>query len=330
MFLSIIIPVHNAECYLLRCLDSIWSQGIPADDFEVICVDDCSTDNSLAFIIEQMKNHRSLQFVKNTQNIKAGGSRNAGVRSAKGEYILFIDSDDYFHPHTLRFAYDFQKQHHLDILMLDSSREMQGNPNNRLVHNFKNLEVMTGREFMVKNSLPYAPWKYVFKKSIMVDNNVWFEENVNCEDVDWTHKLAFYANTMQYIPMLLTHYVLLPFSETGAEYKNINTIRNRLFCAQRVLELCSIYVRPAERQYISSVAMNTFYVGLRNMLGSFASPLKKYKIIEQYFIPNVNGEMEGFILNFASCYPYLFSIFSTVMSPFARVYIGMKRFFIGR
>ena len=330
MFLSIIIPVHNAEHYLGKCLDSIWSQEIPEEDFEVICVDDCSTDNSREYVIDQMQKHSVLRLVINPRNIKAGGSRNVGVKNAKGDYILFIDSDDYFHPDSLRFAYDFQKKNNLDILMLDSSREMKGSPSNTLIHNFQSLDVMSGREFMIKNSLPYAPWKYVFKKAIMVDNNVWFEENVNCEDVDWTHKLAFYAKTMLYVPKLLTHYVLLPFSETGAEYKNINTIRNRFFCAERVLALSSIYDKPEEQQYISGVAMNTFHVGLRNMLGLFVSPSKKYQIIEQYFIPNVQDEKGCFLFNFAFNYPYLFSIFSTVMSPFARVYVGTKRFLIGR
>ena len=330
MFLSIIIPVHNSVKYLARCLDSIWSQHLPAGDFEVICVDDCSTDDSVEWISTRLIRYHGLRLVKNETNIRAGGSRNVGVKNADGEYILFIDSDDYFHPGALSFAYQYQKEHRLDILMLDSSREIQGRPNSNMIHNFRNQDVMTGRAFMLCNSLPHAPWKYVFRKSIMIDNNVWFEENVNCEDVDWTHKLAFYAQTMQYQPVLLTHYVLLPSSETGAEYNNINTIRNRFFCGERILSLKSLFTEDDEKSYLYNLAMSTFYVGLKNMCGSLASPFQKYGIIKRFYIPNSVGIEQGMINRMALYCPLLFSIFSTFVAPFARLYIAIKRFFIGR
>lgn len=332
MFLSIIIPIHNSANHLHRCLDSIWSQQLSEGDYEVICVDDCSTDSSYQLLLDISTEHNNLIVIKNKTNIRAGGARNRGVKEARGEYILFIDSDDYFHPDSLRVAYEYQKIHCLDILMLDSSREQQGKPNNFIIHNFKNQEIMTGRLFMIKNSLPYAPWKYIFKKSLMVDNNVWFEENVNCEDVDWTHKLAFYAKKMQYLPLLLTHYVLLPLSETGAEYKNINTIRNRFYCGKRVLSLSTLYTEPEEQKYLYGVSMNTYNVGLRNMCGSYVSPLTKYRIIEHYFLSTRQSvkDSKGLLLNWAFYFPYCFSVFSTIISPFARLYIVVNRLVKGR
>lgn len=324
MFLSIIIPVHNSAKYLARCLDSIWSQQLPVGDFEVICVDDCSTDDSAEWISSRLKKYPGLRLVKNETNIRAGGSRNVGVKNAEGKYILFIDSDDYFHPGSLLYAYQYQQNHQLDILMLDSSRELPGQSSDKLVHNFRNQAIMTGREFMLSNSLPLAPWKYVFKKVLMVNNNVWFEENVNCEDVDWTHKLAFYAQTMQYQPVLLTHYVLLPSSETGAEYKNINTIRNRFFCGERILSLRNLFTEDGEKSYLYNLAMSTFCVGLKNMCGSLASPSQKYSIIKRFYIPNSVGIEQGMINKMALYCPFLFSAFSTLVAPFARAYIMIK------
>lgn len=184
MFLSIIIPVYNGEKCITQCLESIWSQELDANEFEVICVNDCSKDNTVGVVAAFQKRHSNLRLLSNAENMRAGGSRNYGVKEAGGEYILFIDADDYFHSGSLKKIFDYQREHKLDILVCDFARHTLQDPNNLLVHKFYSHEVMTGRQFLVVNSLPYAPWKYVFRKSLMYDNNVYFEEKVSCEDVD--------------------------------------------------------------------------------------------------------------------------------------------------
>ena len=228
IFLSIVIPVYNAASTISRCLDSIWCQGLDEAEYEVICVNDCSTDNSVEVISETRKTHHNLRLFSNTENIRAGGSRNRGVREAYGEYILFIDADDYFHPGALKVVCDYQNRCELDILMCDFARHTISNENNILVLNFKSQEIMTGRQFLIVNSLPWGPCKYVFKRSLMTDNNVFFTERVSCEDVDWCHKIAFFAATMQYQPILLSHYILHDSSQTSVENYNSNTVFHRL------------------------------------------------------------------------------------------------------
>ena len=323
MFLSIVIPVYNSAKYLPKCLDSIWSQVLPEDDYEVLCVDDCSTDNSLEVLQKESELHPQLRILRNPVNLRAGGARNYGVREARGEYIQFIDSDDYFHPNSLHLAYEYQKEHCLDILVCDSSREIAEKPSDTMVHNFPSRQVLSGRLFMMANSLPFAPWKYFFRKSLMVDNKVWFEENVNCEDVDWTHKLAFYAKSMQYQPILLTHYVLLPESETRAEYKNINTIRNRFFCASRVLELRNLFDRKEEQLHLEGVALSTYKVGIKSMCASFASPRKKSENLSSFLVKDCT--QGGFDYRLAVSCPKLFSIFSTIVAPATRVFMAVWR-----
>ena len=92
--------------------------------------------------------------------------------------------------------------------MCDFARHTLQKVNDELVHRFPSTDIMTGRKFFVVNSLPYAPWKYMFRRELMIDNKIFFAEKVSCEDVDWSHKIAFYAKTMQYKPILLTHYRL--------------------------------------------------------------------------------------------------------------------------
>lgn len=90
MKFSIIIPAHNAENEIERALESINNQTYK--DYEVIVIDDCSSDNTYNIL----KKHKNITTIRNEKNLKAGGSRNRGIEQATGEYIIFLDSDDYF------------------------------------------------------------------------------------------------------------------------------------------------------------------------------------------------------------------------------------------
>lgn len=327
MFLSIVIPIYNASEVIERCLDSIWSQGLPQDDYEVICVNDCSKDDSLEKLKALSLNHRQLRLIQNPENIRAGGARNHGVREACGEYIVFIDADDYFHHGSLKAAYEYQRKKNLDILMCDFARHPAEKTNDILVHRFPSQEIMSGRKFLIVNSLPFAPWKYIFKRSLMVDNNVWFTEKVSCEDVDWSHKIAFYATTMQYKPILLTHYILSPNTQTGSEFKNSATVFHRLMAGKRVAELLELFNNPDEQLRIKSVAESTFANGLTFLCGLISSPKEKATMIKNC-IPVRNDWNR--LISFATKYPLTFGIFSTIIAPCFRTAIYTKRRFLGR
>lgn len=327
VFLSIVIPVYNAANTISRCLDSIWMQSLNDAEYEVICVNDCSTDNSVEVIANVQKSHPNLRLLHNAENLRAGGARNHGVREAKGEYIVFIDADDYFHKGSLPIVVDYQKLHGLDILVCDFARHNLDNVNDVLVHNFKSQEVMSGREFLVVNSLPYAPWKYVFKRDLMIDNKLFFVEKLSCEDVDWSHKIAFFANTMQYQPILLTHYILMDSSQTSVEYKNTNTVFHRLQAGKRVSELVSLCISEAEKRQILAVAKSTLKNGIIFINGLFISPRRKADIIKECVSSDVDW---GRAMNFIRDNAYLYSCFSTLIAPFFRTAIYCKRKFFGR
>lgn len=325
--LSVIIPIYNASETITRCLDSIWSQGMEDDVYEVICVNDCSTDNSLKVLSEIGRKHPNLRLFSNDVNLRAGGARNRGVRNAVGDFIVFIDADDYFHPGALKSAVEYQKKHDLDILVCDFARHTIDKENNMLVHRFKSQEVMPGRDFLVVNSLPYAPWKYVFKRNLMVDNNVFFAECVSCEDVDWSHKIAFYAQTMQYQPILLTHYILTDVSQTSVEYKNPNTVFHRLQAGRRVIELLPLCTTDAQRSQIKAVAKATLKNGVLFLNSLFISPKRKCAAINENIVSDVDW---GRALNAVRDNAFLYSCISSFIAPLFRLSVYCKRKFFGR
>lgn len=330
MFLSIVIPVYNGADTIRRCLDSIWGQGLPDNDFEVICVDDCSKDNTIFLLSEIAKEHPQLKVVKNSESLRAGGARNHGVREAKGRYIQFIDADDYFHTGSLKAAYLYQKDMSsggLDVLVCDFARHTLQNVNNKLVHNFPSTDIMTGRKFLVVNSLPYAPWKYMFRRDLMVDNNIFFAEKVSCEDVDWSHKIAFFAKTMQYKPILLTHYILSEASQTGSEYKKATTVFHRLMAGKRVADLIHLCNTDEEKSRILTVAQQTLLNGVIFLCAVLSNPVKKADILKDCIDNQLNWRKE---LQIIRRFPMIYGLASTAIAPLFRTAIYIRRNFFGR
>lgn len=119
-FFSIIIPVYNGLSHDLPiCLESIWNQPLSASLYEVICVDDCSTDDTREWLDEEATKHSNLRIIKHTVNKRQGGGRNTGMKAAHGRYIIFIDQDDYFHAGSIAKVYDHLQSVELEILIVD-------------------------------------------------------------------------------------------------------------------------------------------------------------------------------------------------------------------
>lgn len=106
MQLSVIVPVYNVEKYLPRCLDSLLRQGMEAGEYEIICVNDGSPDGSAAILADYERKHPDLISVITQKNGGLSAARNTGMLLARGEYLVFIDSDDYVIDGAFRYLYD--------------------------------------------------------------------------------------------------------------------------------------------------------------------------------------------------------------------------------
>ncbi len=117
MKLSVIVPVYNVEKFLPRCLDSLLRQGLEVGEYEVICVNDGSPDGSAAILAEYERKHPEVFKVITQENRGSGAARNVGLKVAQGEYIGFLDTDDYVVDDAFRYLYDhFCKEQKPDVL----------------------------------------------------------------------------------------------------------------------------------------------------------------------------------------------------------------------
>ena len=148
--LSIILPCYNVDRYIADCLDSIYAQDLPEDEFEVICVNDCSTDGTRKIISDCAALHPNLTLIDHTENLTAGGARNTGIKAAKGEYIWFVDPDDKISPNSSGTVYKIAKGKDIDVLMFNYDIIDEANHFLEKKNVFTDSDVFGGQEYVVK------------------------------------------------------------------------------------------------------------------------------------------------------------------------------------
>ncbi len=233
--ISIIVPVYNVEKYLENCIDSILNQTFK--DFELILVNDGSIDNSLE-ICKHYKNIDDRIYIINKKNGGLSSARNAGLDIAKGEYIGFVDSDDYIHPQMYEILYDQIIKNKADISMCEFKKVSEFNKNelaNKVVLN-KEAEILNNKEAVYKlgenDSVTYVvAWNKLYKKSLF--NNVKFKEGIIHEDEYIIHRLLYQAKKIVYIKEKL-HFYLQREGSIMNKKLNINSADYLLACSDRV------------------------------------------------------------------------------------------------
>lgn len=221
MKVTVIVPVYNSQNHLRQCLDSIASQSLR--DIEVICVDDGSTDSSLAILEEYAKRDERFHILTQAHS-NAGIARNLALAKAQGDYVIFWDSDDFFEPEALKKMHDRAEQCHADVCvcgirkyneetgesvssptalimsMIDGHEVFNRLTNEKYIFNFtviKCINKLVRRQFMLENSLSFDTIRYgedvMFTCGIlsMAEKITWIKEDlVNYRDQQQTSQVG--------------------------------------------------------------------------------------------------------------------------------------------
>lgn len=210
--ISIIIPVYNGAATIGRCLDSIYSQGLESNHFEVICVDDCSTDTSSIDVIENYQYNgvhpSNLVLIKHLVNKRQGAARNTGIRNAKGKWLLFIDCDDFLLDQSLIKLHNYSTINDgLDIIAFDYVVGTGYEIISRSHHKSNSTQFMSGVEYHIKQRSPSMPQELMYNKTFLLSNNLFFIENIRFEDLDFLLKAIIVAKKVVYLPIEAFYYV---------------------------------------------------------------------------------------------------------------------------
>lgn len=198
--LSFILPCFNVEKYIAECLDSLYKQDIPEEEYEVICVNDCSPDNLRNIILDYQKKHTNLIFIEHEVNKRQGGARNTGLTVANGEYIWFVDPDDYIKPNVTIQLLDFCKNNNLDILQFNYDKVSFTGEYQNKKENVKNSTVLNGIEFTKTlgidflNQYDLSVWSRLIKTDFLKKNDIKFIENTIFEDLEFSLRTTLTSN----------------------------------------------------------------------------------------------------------------------------------------
>lgn len=200
---SIIIPIYNSEKYLERCLDSIINQTL--EEIEIICVYDISTDRTEEILNKYAISDKRIKVIKKE---KEGISiaRNIGLDIAKGEYIGFVDSDDYVESDYYKKLYNAAKKLDCEIAVADFIRQYPNKNKIRLnITEEKVYENPEDKYSICKTHREGCVWNKIYRKSLLDRINLRFIPNMVYEDRDFTAKALFYSNKMVTVPN--TYYI---------------------------------------------------------------------------------------------------------------------------
>jgi glycosyltransferase len=198
-YLSIIIPIYNVEKYLERCLNSILEKK---EDFEIILVDDGSKDMSAKICKEYEQKYKNVSYYYK-ENGGASDARNYGMKFAKGDYIWFIDSDDYITTYSITEIINIIQNKKDDVIVCQSKKVFEdGNIIDECNYSIKQGEY-TSHEFMSQlkenpKSVIFCPQYYIVRREFVINNKIYFHKGIIYEDELWIPQLLIKAKKIYY------------------------------------------------------------------------------------------------------------------------------------
>ncbi len=188
---SVIIPIYNAEKYLRKCLDSVCAQTL--EDIEIICVNDCSPDNSLEILKEYASKDNRIKIINFEENKGASTARNAGLKIAGGKYISFVDSDDSISSDFLDLLYNKALTTNADIIKGEDLINIKEDDSIEIVKQNKKIE---------KNKYFFLSCFYtaIYKKTLISNNSILFPQDMTMqEDTYWLIQAVHKANQIEIV-----------------------------------------------------------------------------------------------------------------------------------
>ena len=232
---SIIIPVYNVEKYIEQCITSILNQTYK--NFEVLCIDDCGKDNSVNILEKYAEKDKRVKIIKHKENMGAEAARNTGLDNAKGEYILFADSDDYLKKDCIELSVNKIIETGLDIVMFKSDILWEDTQTITSFWHKYYADFPEGYFTLNENelcSLPHYSWNKIYKSSFLKKNEIkWYERGVY-EDMEFFFRIFTLSPKTYMIDKSLYIYRRRDDSLVGDNYKNLTNANDLYVVTKRI------------------------------------------------------------------------------------------------
>lgn len=244
---SVIVPVYNTEIYLKQCIDSLINQSFK--DYEIIIINDCSKGNVDEIISGY--NDQKIRYIKNKVNKGIGYSRNLGIKKAKGDYVCFIDSDDYVEYDFIEKMYNKCSNDNLDMCICDFSYIYEnGNIKNEQICSFENTNLSSNQELLTKINL--GPCNKLFNKDMIIKNKIKFSENLKYEDLPFVAIALQTSNKIGKVNEALNIFRVHENSET-------TTRDERVFDIFKQLDIIREFYKDKNNKYLDDLTVSIIF-----------------------------------------------------------------------
>ena len=284
MDLSIIVPVYNVEKYVRTCIESIYKQGLDEKSFEVIIVNDGSTDHSMEMITDFIATHQNIAVI-NQENQGLSDARNNGIKVAKGEYILMPDSDDILIEDSLKPLLEKTLETKVDLVIADFLTMTDEEIDDFYKKEFKQPEPqfkkVVGEQIYLELLNPHQcfVWRTLYRREFLVTENLTSYPGIRFQDIPFTHECYLKASNCIRTNILLNIYRKWPGSATNA-YKFENS---RHFITAIALTWQLRQIEGLSSNLLYKIEENV-YISLRSMIYDTLHGIKNKK--DRYVLMN--------------------------------------------
>lgn len=276
MILSIIVPVYNVEQYLERCVDSLIAQDLDAADYEIIVVNDGSTDNSQTVAEGLVQKYPNVSLYNQT-NLGLSGARNTGMLHAQGKYMMFVDSDDYLERNCLKRLIDTCEKNELDVCHF----RLKWLPGNHIgsIGDLQFDKIYSGKEILKDGCLIGSACSNVYKSELLHSRHLSFYQGITHEDVEFTTRLFCCATRAMIIEDIVYYYVNNPVSlSKDKSYEKENKyVCDSAVIARLAKDYALKYVDDAEVKDLVERRVNSSIVG--NFVSLLRTPTRPTSIV---------------------------------------------------
>jgi glycosyltransferase involved in cell wall biosynthesis len=287
--ISIIIPVFNVEQYVQRCIESVLAQDNMFASVECIIVDDCTPDRSMEVVRQIVASYRGpikIEMLKHEVNRGLSAARNTGLMFAKGDYVLFIDSDDFLMPDSVQyFLENLKRNPDVDIVMGNVKTCKDGE---MLIKHIKSPWLIDDSDIFFRRMLHHQiylyAWNKLIKKDLLLDNKILFEEGILFEDQCWSYQLFSHISSVLLLPRVTYIYEYNPNSivnTTQTIEKADKVIWSYTVSINKMLD-----TPPVPQKYNRNITVD-YLLFMTNFLMNGVDVLSKFKIskdIKQGFL----------------------------------------------
>ncbi len=326
--LSIIIPIYNVEEYIEKCIASVYQQQLDKGQFELIIVDDESPDTSLQLVENIAKEHNNIRIISQ-KNQGLGGARNTGLEAAKGQFIFFLDSDDYLNENVLAPLLDLAKKNTVDFIEFGTQMVYPDGKIGTVFSKTSEGKIYSGISYGINFEYMYCAHNKLYSLDFLRNNDLLFVKHIYIEDYEFMTRALIKAKRILAIDLVVTNFYQSPNSITrggnaSKKQKMVDDLRKILSIVGEAKKQAIADNAPSETSTFYDVRLSFLNVTIMTQLVknkvSFAKFEEMRKSLREEGVwvlnqPVVETGRNLFRLALKNC----FGAFAVVLSLYAKI-----------